>query len=128
LLNDEEMSKVGGRALVHKYIIKDYGIVTDYGEKIYYTAYYGVTLGYGDSPYFNLLPHEMAVVAVTYNYRTNQTTSKPLRVNKYNPIYTRNFGFPSHVIERIDNYGRAEGWIIDDQRINIDRYNPKYYK
>ncbi len=128
-LSDEEMSKVVGGARVHRSIIKDYGIVTNYGQKIYYTAYYAVTLGYGDSPYFNLLPHEMAVVAVTYDFRTNQPTSKPLIVNKYNPAYTRNFNFPSHVEYRIDNYSRAKDWVMDDQRGNIGKFIPnKYYK
>lgn len=122
VLNDEEMSKVVGGAIVRHDITKQYGVVNNSGQNIYYTAYYKVELEAGDSAYFNLGSNYYAAVATTYNFQTNTITDKVVKINANNSNDVQTINLQSNVQGRITNYSAVRSWIQQD-KINI-----KYFK
>ncbi|WP_299384696.1 hypothetical protein [Helicobacter sp. UBA3407] len=122
VLNEEEMSKVVGGAYAQQVIKKQYGVVDNFGNNIYYTAYYQVELEAGDSAYFNLGSDYYAAIAATYNFKTNKVTSEVVKINKYNSSNVKTLDFQNNVIDRIKNYNAVGSWIRQD-KINI-----KYFK
>lgn len=122
VLNDEEMSQVVGGAIVKHDITKQYGVVNNSGQNIYYTAYYKVELEAGDSAYFNLGSNYYAAVATTYNFQTNTITDKVVKINANNSNDVQTINLQSNVQGRITNYSAVRSWIQQD-KINI-----KYFK
>ena len=121
-LNNQEMSEIVGGAYAQQVIRKQYGVVDNFGNNIYYTAYYEVRLETGDSAYFNLGSDYYAAIATTYNFKTNKITSEVVKINKNNPSNVKTLDFQNNVIGRIKNYKAVESWIKQD-KINI-----KYFK
>ncbi|WP_289684895.1 hypothetical protein [Helicobacter rodentium] len=123
VLNDEEMRQVvGGGAYVKQDITKQYGVVNNSGQNIYYTAYYKVELEAGDSAYFNLGSNYYAAVATTYNFQTNTITDEVVKINANNSNDVQTINLQSNVKGRITNYSAVRSWIQQD-KINI-----KYFK
>ncbi len=121
-LNHQEMGEIIGGAYAQQVIRKQYGIVDNFGNNIYYTAYYEVKLTTGDSAYFNLGSDYYAAVATTYNFKTNKITSKVVKINKNNPSNVKTLDFQNNVIGRIKDYKAVENWIKQD-KVNI-----KYFR
>ncbi len=71
-------------------LIKQYGITNNSGQKIYTTTYYRVNFDYGDSPYFNLLPNEIAGIEEIYNHQTRKTQRNIVAIDTRNYTYMRN--------------------------------------
>ena len=69
-------------------LIKQYGITNNSGQKIYTTTYYRVNFDYGDSPYFNLLPNEIAGIEEIYNHQTSNTqNTEKYRCHRYKKLH-----------------------------------------
>ena len=101
---------------------KEYGVVDNFGNNIYYTAYYEVKLETGDSAYFNLGSDYYAAIATTYNFKTNKITSEVVKINKNNPSNVKTLDFQSNVMDRIKNRELVKVWI------ERDKANIKYFK
>ncbi|MBX7491025.1 hypothetical protein K4G58_05865 [Helicobacter sp. Faydin-H64] len=116
------MRKVVGGAYLSGRIPKDYGIVSNFGQNIYYTAYYEVELDARDSPYFNLGSNYYAAVATTYDFRTNRITTEVVKINNNNSSDVKTINFQNNVISKIKNFNQVRDWI------KSDKSNIKYFR
>ena len=121
-LNNQEMSEIVGGAYLSGQRPKEYGVVDNFGNNIYYTAYYEVKLETGDSAYFNLGSDYYAAIATTYNFKTKKVTSEVVKINKNNPSNVKTLDFQSNVMDRIKNRELVKVWI------ERDKANIKYFK
>ena len=92
-------------------IVKEYGVISNSGQNIYYTAYYGVVLEDGDSAYFNLGSNYIAAVETTYDFRTHKITDRVVKVNKNNKADVQPIAFQDNVKTRIKGYNSVRNWV-----------------
>ncbi|WP_300706472.1 MULTISPECIES: bacteriocin [Helicobacter] len=119
VLNDEEMKQVVGGARVTSNFIKHYGVMNNYGQNIYYTAYYPITLEtYMDTLYINLVSSEVAAVEATYDFRINKVSTSIVAINTKDYVNMRYLNTQAE----IKDFNRVDSWIRQD-KINI-----KYFK
>lgn len=92
-LNNQEMSKIIGGARVYGDPFYQYGVKSNSGAKISYTAYFNLKEDVSNE----LLPLNVddgsgnykPAVQATLNYSTNKVNISIVGVNKYNPVYMR---------------------------------------
>ena len=122
-LNNQEMSEViGGASLIRKFI-KDYGIVSNSGQNISYTAYYKIDeISYADKAYINLLSNEIGAVEVTYDFRTNKTSISIVAINATDNTRMRILSNFNDIKSRITNFDNVKSWI------QTDKANIKYFR
>ena len=122
-LNNQEMSEIVGGAILRRDPIKDYGIVSNFGQNIYYTAYYQIDqMNYVDGIYINLLPNEIGAVKATYNFRTNQSSFSIVAINTSDYVRMRTLFNLNNIKSRIKNFDNVKQWI------QTDKTNIKYFR